>query len=390
MAVGFETRDGRDGSWSGPPAGVRWLFSVVFLLTAAVGSGCDSDPFAPPPPPDELRVDSPSPAASGPGADAISVAPEARSIELVLDRHDPDESEIFKSAARVQAGRERVRLRITALEIKDLSSRQAELVRQAVERRPVAVILEPADPADARLAKAVSEASAVVPVFVLYRPLEALAKDASAATGRVIVVAPPAFAESAGRLVASAMRNAKNANLDPKAGAILAINTVGDPFLDDRVAAIRDQLKAAGVTNITEIRFATKVEDCVKLVSERLKKDLKPSLVFGVDSASLAGCREASNQLVDERPFITAGYTADEQTGSNAKSGDLAAVADFMPTRLVRKAIAAAAAAVDGKPIPEKLELTIEFHDSPPDSGLPRTQSFYKSRQNLPTSPDKR
>ena len=34
------------------------------------------------------------------------------------------------------------------------------------------------------------------------------------------------------------------------------INTAGDPFVPERVAAIRDALKAAGITAIDEIRFA--------------------------------------------------------------------------------------------------------------------------------------
>lgn len=385
MAVWFWTRDDRDG---GRPGGrpVGWL---ALFLTTAMALGCDSDPFTPPPR-DEPTIDSTTPLA----VDSSSASPEARSIELVLDRHDPEESEIFKSAARTEAGRDRLRLRISALENNDLSSRQAELVRQAAGRKPIAVIVEPADPADPRLAQAVAEISLVTPVFVLYRPLEGLKKEGSADSakpgGRVIVVTPPTFTESARRLVASAMRNAKNAGLNPTAGAVLAVNTISDPFIDERVQAIRDQLRAAGIKQVAEIRFASRVEDGVKRLTEQLKKDLKPTLVFGVDSPSMSACREVSNQIVDERPFITAGYSAEEQLGVIARSGDLAAVAEFMPTRLIRKAIFTAAAAAEGKPLPDKIELAIVIDDSPPDSGLPRTQSYYKSRESSSSAVEKK
>ena len=389
MSVWFWTRDA--GDWNRFRHRAAGAFALFVGL--AMGVGCDSDPFTLPER-EELKVESTTPTPVAPASTSISSSPEARSIELVMDRHDPEESEIFRAAARTQAGRERVRLRISALENSDLSSHQAELVRQAAERKPVAVIVEPADPSDLRLAQAVAETSVITPVFVLYRPLEGLKKEGSAATkparGRVIMIVPPSFTESAGQLVASAIRNAKNASLDPTAGAIVVVNTVSDPFVDERVRAIHDQLKLAGVKQVSEIRFASRVEDCVKQLTERLKKDPKPTLVFGVDSPSMSGCREVSNQLIDERPFITAGYSADEQLGMTARSGDLAAVADFMPTRLVRKAIAMAAEVADGKAVPDTIELAIVFHDSPPTTGVPRTQSFYKSRGGLPTAVEKK
>ncbi len=387
MSVRFCKHDARDRN----ALGRRAAGAFAILLATTLGSGCDADPFTLPER-EGLKVESTT--VVRPDSTSSTSSPEARSIELVMDRHDPEESEIVRAAARTQAGRERVRLRISALENSDLSSHQAELVRQAAERKPVAVIVEPADPSDPRLAQVVAETSVITPVFVLYRPLDGLKKEGSAATkparGRVIMIVPPSFTESAGQLVASAIRNAKNASLDPTAGAIVVVNTVSDPFVDERARAIRDQLKRAGVKEVNEIRFASRVEDCVRQLTERLKKDPKPTLVFGVDSPSMSGCREVSNQLVEERPFITAGYSADEQLGMTARSGDLAAVADFMPTRLVRKAIAMAAEVADGKAVPDTIELAIVFHDSPSSTGIPRTQSFYKSRGNLPTSLEKK
>ncbi len=59
-----------------------------------------------------------------------------RPIELILDRHGADETEVLKSAARTQAGIDKARIKIAFLGEKDSSTRQAELVREAVARRP--------------------------------------------------------------------------------------------------------------------------------------------------------------------------------------------------------------------------------------------------------------
>ena len=55
--------------------------------------------------------------------------------------------------------------------------------------------------------------------------------------------------ESAKQLVAAAIRVAKVAELEPQAGAVLVVNTVERSFIDQRELAIKDALKAAGITH---------------------------------------------------------------------------------------------------------------------------------------------
>ena len=82
------------------------------------------------------------------------------------------------------------------------------------------------------------------------------------------MVAPPPFSSSARELVAAAIRNAKAAELDPNGGAIIVINTLGDQFIPERVAGIRDALKTAGITSVEEIRFANDVATGENLVKD--------------------------------------------------------------------------------------------------------------------------
>lgn len=149
-------------------------------------------------------------------------------------------------------------------------------MREALSRQPLALIVEPADPTDRRLAEILHKAQGEgVPIVLLNRPLaggpasgagrpDAKPESKSAPKGGpsglesaeppgpatkrpMILVTPPAFDQSARELVSSAMRNAKNAKLDPKSGAIIMANTIGDPFLRDRADALRAAIKASGI-----------------------------------------------------------------------------------------------------------------------------------------------
>ena len=96
------------------------LVGVVLLVVAAWASiGCDSDSFVPPPP-DELRgvvgggYRTPR-IGSAATADLPGMPAAGKAIELILDRHGADETEVVKAAARTQAGHDKARLKIAVL-----------------------------------------------------------------------------------------------------------------------------------------------------------------------------------------------------------------------------------------------------------------------------------
>jgi ABC-type sugar transport system substrate-binding protein len=393
--------------WSAEKSG-EWLrglagMAILVLLTWPA-SGCDSASFAPPAPdePESALGSAPPKFFTPPAPSDVLLPPRAgaKAIALVLARHDPDDAELLKAAARTQAGYDRVKLDITMLGDQDLPAQQAGLVHEALARNPLALILEPADKEDKRLAQAVSEAQRQgVPVLLLHRSLSAApvgsqasggdgattsaspsqaAADHSAAAPRSaqtskppILVGVPSFGSSAKLLVESAIRNAKNGGLDPKRGAILVVNTVSDAFADDRTSAIREALQNAGIKSVDEVRFAYKADLAHKIFSERLKANAKAVMVFALDSQCLPPIRQITSQpeFVD-RPLVVAGYVSDDKFVPFTKSGDIAALAEFTPMRLVRKAITTAAAAAQGKDVPQHIDLPVLFHDSPPGSGL--------------------
>ncbi len=394
-------RAGKSGEWLRGLAGVAIL---VLLIWPA--SGCDSASFAPPPP-DELQTapgSAPPKFLAPPAASDVLLPPRAgaKAIALVLARHDPDDAEILKSAARTQAGYDKVKLDITMLEDQDLPAQQAGLVHEALARNPLALILEPADTEDKRLAQAVSAAQRQgIPVLFLHRPLSAALADTQASAGSgatastsasqasadksaapprggqpskpPILIGAPSFSSSAKLLVESAIRNAKNGGLDPKRGAILVVNTVSDAFAGDRSTAIREALKNAGINAVDEIRFAYKADLANKILSERLKANPKAVMVFGLDSQCMPTIRQMTSQEdLANRPFVVAGYVSDDRIIPFTQNGDIAALAEFNSTRLVRKAITAAASVGQGKDVPQRIDIPVLFHDSPAGSGVPQ------------------
>ena len=77
----------------------------------------------------------------------------ASSVEMILDRRDSTEIEGLLAATRTQAGIDKVKLRTKILGDTESPARQVELVREAIARKPLALIVEPADPPTVRCPK---------------------------------------------------------------------------------------------------------------------------------------------------------------------------------------------------------------------------------------------
>jgi ABC-type sugar transport system substrate-binding protein len=298
--------------------------------------------------------------------------------------HDPEEAMTQRSTARAQAGFEKARIRITPddeIASADSAARrdkpQADLVRQAAARKPQALIVEPEVPPSPDLARAVSEAlAAKVPVVVLGRPIPGVEKRPGAAP--LVVVGPPSFADSARKLVQLAIRNARNAKLNPEGGALLLVAPASDRFVEERVAAVRDALKAEKIAAVDELLIPNQPGEGAEILRKRLLADPKPSLVFTVDFTGSSASNSASD-IAEKRPFIPAGYTSDESLPRMAVHGEFAAIAEFSPTRLIQRTISVAAAVAQGRSMKEKEELAVSIKESQHNAGAPHIQAKRKA-----------
>ena len=391
--------------------------AALAVSAAFVSIGCDSNSTFLPPPPDGLRgsasqdlIDLPAPEAPD------GTASGARSVEMILDRRDPSEIDTVLTAARTQAGLDKVRLRPNVLGDADPPSKQVELVREAVARHPLALIVEPADPSDTRMAEAIQKAQADgIPVVLLNRPLATTASNAGAAkatdaarkestapapavrpgpsatpesagSASLVLVAPPPFAPSARQLVASAIRNAKNAGLDPKGGAVLLVNEIGDLFSGERITAIRSALKDAGITSVEEIRFSKSAEAGAKLLKEKLTTNPKPVLLFATDGLTTTAARQVMAQLIPDRLYVQAAFASDGNFTDMIRIADFAAVAAYTPNRVMRKAISTAVSLSQGRSVPARVEVPVEFFDSDEKSTTPQSPIYYKKTRSGPNA----
>ena len=213
-------------------------------------------------------------------------------------------------------------------------------------------------------------------------PGDAAESTTTSKTPLILVKSPP-FDSSAQQLVDSAIRNATNARLDHQGGAIILINTIGDPLIHDRVRALHKALEASGIKTIEDVSFAKNSELGTKPLIERLEANRKIALVFSVDSPSTLATREAMTKIVLKRPFILAGYAAEETYTASTQMGDFAAVAEYMPTRVVRKAISVAAALVHGHKVAPVYEVPIIVHDSPENSTTAKSPEYSRKMAQL-------
>jgi hypothetical protein len=350
-------------------AGIPAL-GAMLLLTAAASIGCDSNSFVPPRP-EELggtgTTTSKPLKDAAPAAASLEIA-SARAVEVVLAPREGDDAEVWKSAARTQSGHEKIKVKVAITGTDQPKTKQIELVREAMARHPRVLIVEPADPADVALAQAVAETRAQgIPVVLLGGPLtgdkSAAASPSASATAPLVVVAPPSFSSSARELVAAAIRNANAADLDPTGGAIIVINTISDRYVTERVAAIREALKTVGISLVDEIRFANDFKTGENLVKESLKAHPKSVLIFTVDHVSTSTIR-GQLSLKDDAPFLVAGcYTSDMNIQDISNQIAVAAVVEFTPVRLLRKAIATAANLAQGNVVPSHVELSMVVDD---------------------------
>ena len=97
-------------------------------------------------------------------------------------------------------------------------------------------------------------------------------------------------------------------------------------------------------------------------------------MVFFFDFNGAAVSKEAAGQVGDKHPFVRAGYTSDDGRTRMVRAGEYAAVGEYEPTRLIRRAITVAAAAAQRRESKEREEIPVNVQESPAGSGAASVQ----------------
>lgn len=292
------------------------------------------------------------------GAKVLEVVPIPRSARAL--------AEAVKSGSLVQAGLETMKVQVT----EPAAGGQAQAVREAVRRRPPALIVEAPAAPDAELDEAVAEARAKgLLVVALGRPLG----EPSAGPGRLVVIAPRPFKASADRLVELAARNATTGKLDPKSGALVVVRPGSDPFIDDRAAALKEALRGAGIEKVDEAAVGDDAPAAAEAVAEAAKAHPGVALVLAADGTSLLAADKAMGSLRADRPFVVAGYTEDETSARTQTSiGEYAAAGVYATDRLFRKGVNVVARSLRGDATADRVEIDAPILESGASTGLAR------------------
>jgi hypothetical protein len=86
------------------------------------------------------------------------------------------------------------------------------------------------------------------------------------------------------------------------------------------------------------------------------------------------------NSLIPDRPFVLSAYASELCYAEMTNVGDYAAVALFIPTRMIRRSVTTAVNLAQGKNVPSRVEVPIEIHDSPEDSTLPQSPGYFRKK----------
>ena len=362
---------------------VRWrgesARAALLIVVAWASFGCDSFSFVPPQP-EELRGAARCDAGwrRRPGRSSSCWARTGPTRPKSGNRRLERRQGLTRSSSRSSARR-------------SPRSTQAELVREALAHDPRVLVIESTGLDDPPLLQAIEQArSQGIPVVLVGRP-PAGAKAAAGAPGEpkttstassghqapLVSVVPQPFSISAKQLVAAAIRNAHYSGLEPGKSAIIVVNTTGDPFVPERALAIKDALKAAGITTITEARFADEASERRKSLERKPQgppRD-RPGLHGRLDRVRSA-LRGVLKNDTAHRFFVVGCYSGEGQAADLTTIVQVAAVAEFTPTRLMRKAIATAAALAQGRDVPPLVEFPINVSDAPATPAAVKAQAL--------------
>jgi hypothetical protein len=97
-------------------------------------------------------------------------------------------------------------------------------------------------------------------------------------------------------------------------------------------------------------------------------------MVFAMDQNASHVSNTLAGEIVEDHPFVQVGYTSDKSLPRMALAGEFAAIAEFLPNRLIQRAISDAVAVAQGRSVKEKDELPILVIESPSTAGIPRLQ----------------
>jgi hypothetical protein len=126
-----------------------------------------------------------------------------------------------------------------------------------------------------------------------------------------------------------------------------------DDHTVDRVAALKSALAEAKVPLRATVRVSGYPEEAGGLIAAELKADPKIGIVLSEEDRGADAIGVTFERLGLTIPPASGGYVSDQKYVLQVKAGETAAVGNRKLQSLAIRAVRAAVAAIEGKPLPE-------------------------------------
>lgn len=226
--------------------------------------------------------DSPRPAiATPPVTDGENPSEVSTYLYLILPAERTPLLSSYEQAAMMAAGNSQAILRMEKPEENAPPSQQVELIRKAIADGATAILIVAQDPE--AVAPALVEAREKgISVVLLDRPVPV------EGTPLTLITQPP-LVESARKMVDQVIKAVGEFKLSADAPAVLVVHRQpDDPDLAARTLALREALKAAGVTEIMEFSFQEPGAESKTFYEQAVGREPTVSMILANDDDALA------------------------------------------------------------------------------------------------------
>ncbi len=340
---------------------------VVLLLIGLSGAvGCGGNPFVPPPPP-ELAESTSAVGDSSPSAIEIKEAGEeppsrttgGRVVELILDRPPSADQVFLAQILRQRTGKAQTAFRSFAPEADEPRSVEwtVKTIQTAVELGAKGLLVE-VDPAPAVL-QALEQARAKgVAVLSLETPLPT-------ASGKPFpVVTYGSFVDAGRRIVKTLLDAALKIPDFPSTRILIIDNRNAGPFREARLESLTAPLKDFG-RKWDVVWFDGTETDGQRALNKALTTPgPRVSVVIAQeDLGFFLAHRALLSRIEQNQPeFLLGGYFSYDTRGGPDVLKKALVFGDRAVGRFAAKAFESLALAIDGKPVPDRIEVPIEVH----------------------------
>jgi ABC-type sugar transport system substrate-binding protein len=309
----------------------------------------------------------------------VTVAPRAKWVALIFPRESSEEMAVWEAQARLEVALGEALTEVKRPLLNDPPGRQLDLIREAAQAKPLAMVVVAEDP------------KAAGPVLAQVRdqgtPVVLLERDVPVEGKRLPLVAYPPPSENVDQMIQAAVEEAKYLKLPPHAPAVILANSQRDALARARVAALTAALEKAGVPLLATLPFTSTNDNHAldrpqQVLMETLAARPEIAIVLAEDDQGLNAAVLARKAMKAEDRFVIAGFAEDSKNLNLVSVREAAAVVDRNTLGIARLAVKTALRLARGETLPDRIlvENKIRRASGPPNLRL--MEMKYKEQMN--------